>query len=207
MNFTPWYGHSATSPFTILSSCLCYPQVMSNPDLLNQADSILRPVLRKLSAVSWLEVTGCCAGHQPEDSVWFDLEVRGTSGMGRMMELLRILDTKMTGTDCRTDCLIDYGEEADSPQAPHGWFSLTVEIFWPANDDWRRGQALIVESLLSSVEEFGDRIDAKFEPEGAINYCPFCASSFVRLESFEASGHRYLCGDCESSWTMIDPKL
>ena len=180
---------------------------MTNPDLVNQADSILRPVLRELNGISWLEVTGCCAGHQPEDSVWFDLEVRGTSGMGRIIELLRVLDTKLTGTDCRTDCLIDYGEGADSTQAPHGWFSLTAEIFWPAKDDWHRGQALIVESLLSSIEEFGDKIKTELKPEGAINYCPFCASSFVRLEGFEASGHRYRCGDCESFWTMIEPKL
>ena len=180
---------------------------MSNPDLLNQADSILRPVLRKLSGLSWLEVTGCCAGHQPEDCVWFELDLRGTSGIGRMMELLRVLDLKLADTDCRTDCLVNYREDSDAPQSPHGWFSLTAEIFWPAKDDWRRGQALIVESLLSSVEDFGDKIDAEFESEGAITYCPFCSSSFVRLESLEASGHRYRCGDCESSWTMIEPKL
>ena len=186
---------------------VCYPQPMSNPDLLNQADGILRPLLRKLAPVRWLDVTACCAGHQPEDSVWLEFHVRGTSGISRLTELLRILDAKLTGTDCRADCLLDHRDDAESPQPPHGWFPLTVEIFWPTEEDWRRPQALIVESLLSSVEEFGDRILSEFETEGAINYCPFCSSSFISLESFESSGHRYRCGDCESSWTMIDPKL
>lgn len=180
---------------------------MSNPDLLNQADSVLRPVLRKLTDIPWLKVVACCAGHQPEDSVWFEFHIRGTSGLSRMMELLRILDSKLTGTDCRNDCLVNYSEDSDREAAPHGWFPVTVETFWPSRDDWRRGQALIIEALLSSVEEFGNRIDAEFVPEGAVNYCPFCSSSFVRLESFPPSGHRYQCGDCETSWTMIDPTL
>jgi predicted RNA-binding Zn-ribbon protein involved in translation (DUF1610 family) len=180
---------------------------MSNPDLLNQADSILRPVLRKLARISWLRVTGCCAGHKPEDTVWFELHLRGTTGITRLRELLRLLESKLDGTDCRADCLINYGESSDSPEAPHGWFSITLEVFWPARDDWRRSQALIVEALLSSVEDYGEGIVVQLDPEGAINYCPFCSSSFLRLESFERSGHRYRCGDCESFWTMIDPKL
>jgi hypothetical protein len=168
-----------------------------------------------------LKVTGCCAGHQPEDSVWFETEVRGTSGLHRLMEWLRVLEGKLAGTNCRTDCLVnysdsqdgypagEYGEEAEteSAQIPHGWIPITLETFWPVKDDWRRGQALIIEALLSSVEEFGDRIDSDYEPDGALNYCPFCSSSFVRLDGFESSGHRYRCGDCETSWTMIDPTL
>ena len=186
---------------------LCYSQTMSNPDLLNQADSVLRPVLRKLALIPWLEATGCCAGHEPEGSVWFELHIRGTSGLLRLMELLRVLESKLAGTDCRTDCLVNYGSDPDGVTAPHGWFPITVETFWSTEDDWRRGQALIIEALLSSVEEFGGTMDAEFEAEGALNYCPFCSSSFVRLKSFESSGHRYRCGDCESSWTMVDPTL
>jgi len=196
---------------------------MSNPDLLNQADRILRPVLVKLADIPWLRVTGCCAGHQPEDSVWFETEIRGTSGLQRLMEWLRVLEGKLSGTNCRTDCLISYSDShdpdavadgygadldgSDAVPTPHGWFPITLETFWPPKEDWRRGQALIIEALLSSMEEFGDRFDAEFEPDGALNYCPYCSSSFVRLESFESTGQRYKCGDCETSWTMIDPTL
>lgn len=193
---------------------------MSNPDLLNQADRILRPVLIQLADIGWLNVTACCAGHQPEDSVWFETEVRGTSGLQRMMEWLRVLEGKLAGTNCRTDCLVNYsnrnpeasdddafGDDDEAPETPHGWFPIVLETFWPDKDDWRRGQAMIIEALLSSVEEFRDRIDAEYTPEGAINYCPFCSSSFVRLDNFEPAGNRYKCGDCETTWTMIDPKL
>ena len=180
---------------------------MSNPDLLNQADKVLRPVLRKLSRIPWMRVTACCAGHQPEDSVWLEIQIRGTSGLRRTMEWMRILEGKLTGTDCRADCLVNYTEGSESPDLPHGWFPITVEMFWPSKEDWRRSQALIVEAVSSSVEELGDKNAPEFEPEGALNYCPFCSSSFIRLEGFESSGHRYHCGDCEMSWTMIDPKL
>jgi hypothetical protein len=196
---------------------------MSNPDLLNQADRILRPVLIKFADISWLKVTGCCAGHQPEDSVWFETEVRGNSGLQRLMEWLRVLEGKLAGTKCRTDCLISYsngpegeaalegsGSDADESEmspTPHGWFPITLETFWAPDEDWRRGQALIIESLLSSIEEFGDKIDAPFESDGALIYCPFCSSSFVRLANFETIGHRYNCGDCETSWTMIEPTI
>jgi len=180
---------------------------MSNPDLLNQADSILRPVLRKLARIPWMKVTGCCAGHQPDDSVWFEFEVRGTSGLLSLMEWLRVLDSKLAGTECRTDCLLNYGSAPEESGTPHGWFPISVETFWSARDDWRRGQALVVEAVLSSVEELGDKLETGVKPEGALNYCPFCSSSFVRLESFESDGHRYVCGDCETAWTMIDPRL
>lgn len=193
---------------------------MSNPDLLNQADRILRPVLIKLAEIPWLNVTGCCAGHQPEDSVWFEIEVRGTSGLYRTMEWLRVLEGKLAGTQCRTDCLVNYSDSGEdeteaegfpvparAPHTPHGWFPITLETFWPAGDDWRRGQAMIIEALLSSIEDFRDQIDEEYTPEGAINYCPFCSSSFVRLDTIETTGHRYTCGDCETSWTMIDPTI
>ena len=195
---------------------------MSNPDLLNQSDKILRPVLLKLAEIPWLNVTACCAGHQPEDSIWFETEVRGNSGLHRLTEWLRVLEGKLAGTGCRTDCLVNYGQgedddsdeaghaeapQDDPPRTPHGWFPIVLETFWPVKDDWRRGQALIIEAFLSSVEEFRDQLNAEYQPDGAINYCPFCSSSFVRLDSFETSGHRYKCGDCEVAWTMIDPTL
>ena len=180
---------------------------MSNSDLLNQADSVLRPVLRKLAAIPWMRVTGCCAGHQAEDSVWFELEVRGTSGLASLMEWLRVLDSKLAGTECRTDCLLNYTGSSRGAEVPHGWFPLSIETFSPAQDDWRRGQALVIEAVLSSVEELGDKLQSGITPEGALNYCPFCSSSFIRLEGIETDGHRYCCGDCETAWTMIDPKL
>ena len=180
---------------------------MSNPDILNQADRILRPVLKKLALIPWLKIVGCCAGHQAEDSVWVEFHVRGSSGLWRLKELLRILDTKMVGTDCRADCLLNYGSDPEAAPVQHGWFPILVEVFWPSKDDWRRGQAMIIEALQSSVEEFGERDTTEFESEGAVNYCPYCSSSFVRLDGFEGSGHRYRCGDCETVWTMIDPTL
>ncbi len=123
------------------------------------------------------------------------------------MGLLRILDQKLVGTDCRADCLVNYGNDPEAAPPQHGWFPIVVEVFWPSKDDWRRGQALIIEALLSSVEEFGEHDETEFEPEGALNYCPFCSSTFVRLDGLEGSGHRYRCGDCETSWTMIDTTL
>lgn len=180
---------------------------MSNSDLLYQADKILRPVLRKLSNLPWMKVTACCAGHEPADSVWIETHVRGSSGLSRLMELLRVFERKLVGTDCRVDCLVNYGTDAKAVRIQHGWFPIVVEVFWPPKDDWRRGQALIVEALLSSVEEFGERVDDDTQPQGAIVYCPYCSSSFIRLEALEPFGHRYLCRDCETPWTMSDPPL
>ena len=139
--------------------------------------------------------------------MWFEIHVRGSSGLNRLIELLKVLEGKLVGTDCRADCLVNYGTDSEAVRVQHGWFPIAVEIFWPAKDDWRRGQALIVESLLSSVEEFGEGIDEEFGLEGAVVYCPYCSSSFIRLEAFEKSGHRYLCGDCETPWTMVEPGL
>ena len=48
------------------------------------------------------------------------------------MELLRILDGKLAGTDCRVDCLLSYAADADMPPVPHGWIPTAIEIFWPA---------------------------------------------------------------------------
>jgi formate dehydrogenase maturation protein FdhE len=64
---------------------------------------------------------------------------------------------------------------------------------------------MIVESLLSSLEEFNGRLADPANPPCAINYCPFCSSSFVRVDNIESSGHRYHCGDCDMAWTMVDP--
>lgn len=201
----------------------------TNPELMNQADRILRPVLVKLADIPWLNVTACCAGHRAEDSVWFETEIHGASGLRNLMEWLRVLEGKLDGTGCRTDCLFSYshsvdaeeGEEGEPEQdppdyvdsddtadfrTPHGWFPVVLETFWPADDDWRRGQSLIIEALLSSVEDF-DAEGEEAPATGALNFCPFCSSSFIRLDTIETAGHRYVCGDCEMAWTMIDPTL
>ena len=66
---------------------------------------------------------------------------------------------------------------------------------------------MIVETLLSSIEEFS-RLTEPSNAPCAINYCPFCSSSFVRIDVIEKSGdHRYRCGDCDMTWTMIDPAI
>lgn len=196
----------------------------TNPELMSQADRILRPVLLKLADISWLNVTGCCAGHRAEDSVWFEAEIHGASGLRHLMEWLRVLEGKLDGTGCRTDCLFSYSqglddapEGDDDPESaeftdegefhtPHGWFPVVLETFWPADDDWRRGQSMIIEALLSSVEDYDGRTSSA-PPSGAINFCPFCSSSFIRIETIDTTGHRYICGDCEMAWTMIDPAL
>ena len=118
----------------------------TNPELMSQADRILRPVLLKLADIPWLNVTGCCAGHRAEDSVWFETEIHGASGLRHLMEWLRVLELKLDGTGCRTDCLFSYSqgledasegnEEGESPEfndafsddaefhTPHGWFPV-----------------------------------------------------------------------------------
>ena len=178
---------------------------MSNSDILSKADRVLRPVLKELGSLSWVRIEGCCAGHKPEDSLWIEVNVLGSSGLTRLTDLLRILDTKLTGTDIRVDCLLSY---ADTDVAPlqHGWIPTAVEIFWPNRPEWRRSQSMIVESLLSSIEEFRSRATEPYDPQCSINYCPFCSSSFIRIDSVGTSGeHRYRCGDCDKTWSMIDP--
>ena len=66
---------------------------------------------------------------------------------------------------------------------------------------------MIVETMLSSIEEFSSRLAEPANPRCAINYCPFCSSSFIRIDTIEAPGHRYRCGDCDMTWTMIDPAI
>jgi len=180
---------------------------MSNSDILSKADRVLRPVLKELGRFSWLRLEGCCAGHKAEDSLWLETNVLGLSGLHRLTELLRILDTKLAGTDCRIDCVLSYSAPADMPVAPHGWIPTAIEVFWPARNDWRRSQSMIVENLLSSIEELGGRLTEQVNPPCAINYCPFCSSSFIRVETLEKSGNRYRCGDCDMVWTMIDPAI
>src|SRR5262245_4019250 len=179
---------------------------MSNSDILSKADKVLRPVLKELGRFSWVRIEGCCAGHRPEDSLWLEMNVLGSSGLARLMELLRVLDGKLTGTDIRVDCLLSYSTGVDFNTTPHGWIPTAVEIFWPTRPEWRRSQSMIIETLLSSIEEFGSRVSEPYVSQCAINYCPFCSSSFVRIENIEKAGnHRYRCGDCDMSWTMADP--
>jgi len=181
---------------------------MSNPDILGKADKVLRPVLKELGRFSWIRLEGCCAGHKQEDSLWLEVNVLGSSGLRRLMEFLRILDGKLAGTDCRVDCLLSYAAGVDSEPVPHGWIPAAVEVFWPARTDWRRSQTMVIETILSSIEEFSGRLTEQLTPPCAINYCPFCSSSFIRVDTIEASGsHRYRCGDCDMTWTMIDPVL
>jgi hypothetical protein len=178
---------------------------MSNSDILSKADKVLRPVLKALTQFSWVDVEGCCAGHKLEDTLWLEVNVRGMTGLVQLRELLRILDAKLAGTDIRVDCLLSYSRETEDEPVPHGWTPAAIEVFWPPRSDWRRSQSMVVEAMLSSIEEFGSKIDETPRGEGAINYCPFCSSSFVRIEGIGATDHKYRCGDCDMSWTITDP--
>src|SRR5271154_2396812 len=130
---------------------------MSNPDILSKSDKILRPVITQLDKFSWIRIEGCCAGHKQDDNVWLEINVLGSSGLRRLTELLRILDSKLTGTDCRTDCLLSYQAGSEGNEIPHGWIPADIEVFWPSRGDWRRNQTMIVETMLSAIEEFGNR--------------------------------------------------
>ena len=178
---------------------------MSNSDILSKADKALRPVLKLLSGFSWMRIDGCCAGHKPEDSLWLEVNVLGLNGLTRLRELLRILDTKLTGTDIRVDCLLSYASEPEVEPVPFGWTPVALEIFWAPRPEWRRSQTMVVEAMLSSIEEFGSRVEATPSSGCALNYCPFCSSPFVRIDSIGAADHRYKCGDCDMTWTMTDP--
>jgi predicted Zn finger-like uncharacterized protein len=100
---------------------------------------------------------------------------------------------------------LSYSRETEEEATPHGWTPAAIEVFWPPRAEWRRSQSMVVEAMLSSIEEFSSRIDDTSRSEGAINYCPFCSSSFVRIESIGATDHKYRCGDCDMTWTMTDP--
>jgi hypothetical protein len=180
---------------------------MSNSDILGKADKVLRPVLKELSRFSWMRIEGCCAGHKPEDTLWMEVSVLGSSGLSREIELLRILDTKLAGTDIRVDCLLSYGAGLAPGIVAHGWIPTAVEVFWPARPEWRRSQSMVVETLLSSIEEFASKVAEPYNPEGAVNYCPFCSSSFIRIDAVAGAGNRYQCGDCDMTWTMNDPTV
>lgn len=181
---------------------------MSNSDILSKADKALRPVLKELGRFAWIRIEGCCAGHKQEDTLWLEINVLGSSGLRKVSELLKILDGKLAGTDCRVDCLLSYASGIDSLPVPHGWIPTAIEIFWPSRNDWRRSQTMVVETLLSSIEELSSRLTESASPPCAINYCPFCSSSFIRVDTIEKSGdHRYRCGDCDMTWTMIDPVI
>ena len=177
---------------------------MSNSDILSKADKALRPVLKALNQFPWIRVEACCAGHKLEDSLWLQLNILGMTGLNRLRELLRVLDGKLAGTDIRVDCLLSYAAETEGETVPHGWTPIGVEVFWPPRPEWRRSQSMVVEAMLSSIEEFS-RIEDPLKSDGAINYCPFCSSSFLRIESIGTTDHKYRCGDCDMTWTMTDP--
>ena len=118
-----------------------------------------------------------------------------------------IFDAKLAGTDCRVDCLLSYAAPAGVIIAPHGWIPTAIEVFWPPKSEWRRSQSMIIETLLSSIEECSGRLAQPENPPCAINFCPFCSSSFIRLDTLEKSGAKYRCGDCDMTWTMIEPAI
>jgi hypothetical protein len=179
---------------------------MSNSDILSKADRALRPVLKQLSTFQWIRVEGCCAGHKQEDTLWIEVNVLGSSGLQRLRELVKTFDAKLAGADCRVDWLLSYSD-SHAPEPPHGWISTAIEVFWPTKNDWKRSQSLIVETLLSAIEECRSRMIQAENPPCAINFCPFCSSSFVRMETLDHPGARYRCGDCDMTWTMIEPAV
>jgi len=180
---------------------------MSNSDILSKADKVLRPVLKELSRFSWMRIEGCCAGHKLEDTLWLEINILGATGLTRLRELLRIMDTKIAGTDIRLDCLLSYAGGPEAETVAHGWIPTAIEVSWAPRPEWKRSQTMIVETLLSSIEEFSSRIGDPSRPDCAINYCPYCSSSFIRIDGIGSPEHKYRCGDCDMTWTMIDPPL
>ena len=156
---------------------------MSNSDIQTKADKALRPVLKEIGRFPWMRIEGCCAGHKAEDNLWIEINVLGASGLSRLSELLRTLESKLAGSDIRLDCLLSYAAGDEIEPVPHGWIPTALETTWPNRTDWKRSQSMVIESLLSSIEEFQSRISEPFEPECAINYCPFCSSSFIRIDN------------------------
>src|SRR5438128_9809026 len=104
---------------------------MSNSDIISSADKALRPVLKELGRFSWIRLEGCCAGHKAEDSLWIEVNVLGSSGLKHLADFLRTLDSKLSGTDCRVDCLLSYNADVEGDPVPHGWIPAAVEVFWP----------------------------------------------------------------------------
>ena len=131
---------------------------MSNSDILSKADKVLRPVLKELSRFSWMRIEGCCAGHKQEDTLWLEINILGATVLTRLRDLLRILDTKVAGTDIRVDCLLSYSGGPDAEPVAHGWIPTAIEVTWAPRPEWKRSQTMIVETLLSSIEEFSSRI-------------------------------------------------
>src|SRR5437773_11550674 len=144
---------------------------MSDSDILSKADRVLRPVLKELGGFPWIRLEGCCAGHKPEDSLWLEINVLGSSGLRRLTELLRILDSKLADTDCRLDCLLSYSAPADVAPVPHGWIPTAIEVFLPARKDWRRLQSMIIETQLSSSAECSNRVRDTTTLTCAMTYC------------------------------------
>src|SRR5437016_12403427 len=117
---------------------------MSNSDILSKADRVLRPVLKELGRFPWIRLEGCCAGHKPADSLWLEINVLGSSGLRRLTDLLRILDSKLADTDCRVDCLLSYPAPAALAPAPHGAIQTAIEASWTSRNDGRGAQSMII---------------------------------------------------------------
>ena len=178
---------------------------MSNFDILSKADRALRPVLKALRRFSWMQIEGCCAGHKQEDSLYIELNILGIMGLEKLRELLTILNTKLSDTEIRADCLLSCAADAEEIPVPFGWTPMSIEVYWPPKPEWRRSQTMVIEAMLSSIEEFGSKIEDPSRSDGAINFCPFCSSAFVRLEAIGAADHKYRCGDCGMGWTISGP--
>src|SRR5437867_10921475 len=144
---------------------------MSNSDILSKADKALRPVLKGLGRFSWVRIEGCCAGHKPEDSLWIEVNVLGSSGLSRLMELLRMLDAKLADTDIRVDCLLSYAGRVGVGAVGEGWGGRGVGGLGGGGGWGGGGESMIIETLLSSIEEFSSRSAEPNTPQGAINYC------------------------------------
>ena len=121
---------------TLISRDILISTHMFNPDILNKADKVLRPVLKELASFPWLRLEGCCAGHKADDSLWIEVNVLGSTGLRRLSELLRMLDSKLTGTDCMVECLLSYSAEVEGDPVPHGWIPAAIEVSWPSRGEW-----------------------------------------------------------------------
>ena len=87
---------------------------MLNPDILGKADKAhsarTEGAWRNSPGFAWKVVV---PGINQEDSLWIEVNVLGSSGLRHLGDLLRTLDSKLSGTDCRVDCLFSYTADTE----------------------------------------------------------------------------------------------
>ena len=96
------------SPGTVFWRDHAILRAMSNSDILSKADRALRPVLKELGRFPVDPVRRLLRGAQTRRHLWLEINVLGSSGLAAAYRsFCRFFDTKLAGTDCRVDCLLE----------------------------------------------------------------------------------------------------